>query len=143
MVRKKIREPEYKDWYNSVYGTDHHEDFYSSPEWHKLRRERLDRDHYHCQRCAKRFKSEYLTVHHIVPRSENGPDTIQNLITLCNACHDSAEIEGYRDWASIIGSYQEPEQKQPETLTGPESEDPYHRPEWHKYVYGGQKRSRR
>jgi hypothetical protein len=46
----------------------------------------LDRDNYSCQKCKK--KNVKLHVHHIVFRSKNGTDTPDNLITLCDKCHD-------------------------------------------------------
>jgi 5-methylcytosine-specific restriction endonuclease McrA len=44
------------------------------------------RDNYQCQKCKK--KNVKLHVHHIVFRSKNGTDTPDNLITLCDDCHD-------------------------------------------------------
>lgn len=46
----------------------------------------LARDGWRCRHC--KFRSN-LHVHHIVFRSELGPDESWNLVTLCNACHDS------------------------------------------------------
>lgn len=31
---------------------------------------------------------ERLTKHHIVPRSEGGPTTLENLVLICRPCHD-------------------------------------------------------
>lgn len=45
----------------------------------------LDRDKYTCQCCGK--KHTRLEVHHIVYRSNNGSDDLENLITLCEDCH--------------------------------------------------------
>lgn len=45
----------------------------------------LDRDKYTCQCCGK--KNKRLEVHHIVYRSNNGSDDLENLITLCEDCH--------------------------------------------------------
>jgi hypothetical protein len=137
-----LKEPPHKKWYGSVYGEKPKETFYESAEWKRLRRACFYRDNYHCIRCDKRFKSDDLTAHHIVPRKEGGPDTLENLVTLCEVCHDLVEVVGYRDRASIIGSYQEgslPENFREEK----EEPDPYNRPEWHKDVYGGVRRSRR
>lgn len=45
----------------------------------------LNRDNYTCQ-CCKR-KNGTLNVHHIIYRSMGGADTLDNLITLCEECH--------------------------------------------------------
>lgn len=45
----------------------------------------LQRDRYKCRSCGLRNN---LHVHHIVFRSQQGPDEAWNLITICNGCHD-------------------------------------------------------
>ena len=45
----------------------------------------LNRDNYTCQCC--KTKKGTLHAHHIVYRSNGGADTLDNLITLCAACH--------------------------------------------------------
>src|SRR3990167_10158391 len=87
------------NWQEKVYRTDKTVDFYETPEWRKLRRECLYRDKYTCYRCDKRMKSSDLTAHHLVPRNEGGPDTIQNLTTLCSSCHDFVEVNNIRTLA--------------------------------------------
>ena len=47
----------------------------------------LARDNYTCQHCKGKSKDPKLHCHHIVFRSQNGTDTPENLITLCNTCH--------------------------------------------------------
>lgn len=47
----------------------------------------LHRDKYTCQICGK--KHVKLEVHHIVYRSQGGTDDEDNLITLCEDCHDA------------------------------------------------------
>jgi len=54
-----------------------------------LRIATLMRDNYTCQECNK--KDCKLEVHHIVPRRLKGSDSIDNLITLCEDCHDKTE----------------------------------------------------
>jgi len=49
----------------------------------------LMRDNYICQECGK--KDCRLEAHHIVPRRFKGANTISNLITLCDICHDKTE----------------------------------------------------
>jgi len=48
----------------------------------------LTRDGYTCRSCASNKKNTKLHVHHIVFRSNGGTDTKNNLITLCESCHD-------------------------------------------------------
>jgi len=45
----------------------------------------LHRDKYTCQLCGK--KNVPFQLHHIVPRSQNGKEHPDNLITLCSDCH--------------------------------------------------------
>ncbi|MCD6148978.1 RRXRR domain-containing protein [bacterium] len=45
----------------------------------------LHRDKYACQLCGK--KNVQFQLHHVVPRSQNGKDHPDNLITLCPDCH--------------------------------------------------------
>jgi 5-methylcytosine-specific restriction endonuclease McrA len=51
-----------------------------------LSREVLGRDSWRCQNCGT---SENLQVHHIQARSKLGPDSLENLITLCAGCHEA------------------------------------------------------
>lgn len=130
-----------KCWYKAVYGEEKEDDYYNTQAWRRLRRACLYRDRYHCQRCDKRFKSELLTAHHIIPRAEDGPDLLHNLVTLCNECHDFVEICDIRTYAGILGSCDD-------NTTDPTPQpdngiDLYNRPEWHKYVYGGVRRGNR
>ena len=45
----------------------------------------LKRDNHRCSLCASQHS---LHIHHIEYRSEGGPHTSDNLITLCLKCHD-------------------------------------------------------
>ena len=51
-----------------------------------LRLATLMRDGFKCKHCSA--KDTKLEAHHILPRSQNGKDTISNLITLCSKCHE-------------------------------------------------------
>lgn len=42
-----------------------------------------------CQVCGRRDVYR-LHLHHIIPKSESGPDTIENLVVLCPNCHGKA-----------------------------------------------------
>jgi 5-methylcytosine-specific restriction endonuclease McrA len=46
----------------------------------------LKRDGWKCRFCKIRNN---LHVHHIVFRSEQGPDQTWNLVTLCSSCHEA------------------------------------------------------
>lgn len=47
------------------------------------------RDNNKCMECGK--TNCILEVHHIIPKRLHGSDTINNLITLCEKCHDKTE----------------------------------------------------
>lgn len=91
-------------------GEDDHEDGYTfcndcwharlhryGPEWWEIRRSVLQRDNYRCQECglsnsdSKDTYGEGLSVHHIVPYEDGGTHALDNLVTLCKACHFEAE----------------------------------------------------
>jgi 5-methylcytosine-specific restriction endonuclease McrA len=55
-------------------------------EYQELRERVLRRDGWSCQFCGSMTN---LEVHHQQFRSHSGPDTENNLITLCNRCHSS------------------------------------------------------
>ena len=78
-----------------------------------------------------------MQAHHITPRGEGGADDIENLITLCNSCHDIVEVAGYRIRADIIAYEGAPVLKKPEK-TALKTEEGYSfvRPDWHRWVYG-------
>ena len=48
----------------------------------------LSRDNYTCQKCKKNKDGLKLHVHHIIFKSREGANTPNNLMTLCNLCHD-------------------------------------------------------
>jgi len=49
----------------------------------------LDRDGHTCQYCKNKNKDPRMHVHHIQEKSKGGSDQPNNLITLCNTCHDN------------------------------------------------------
>jgi hypothetical protein len=63
------------------------------------RRTVLQRDEYTCQDCGwtheKWNKSDprHLEVHHLVHHANRGPNTPDNLLTLCNICHDERHAQ--------------------------------------------------
>lgn len=50
----------------------------------------LVRDKYTCQCCGK--KNRRVEAHHIVFKSKNGSDDLENLITLCEDCHKAVHL---------------------------------------------------
>jgi hypothetical protein len=70
------------------------------PERVKLEAKR--RANFSCVRC----KEPFVDVHHIIPQSEGGSDTIENAAPLCASCHDlfggnpdkRKQIREMRDW---------------------------------------------
>ena len=50
----------------------------------KTRREVYRRDGWRCALCDS---TQYIQIHHVVPRGKGGPQTMQNMITLCADCH--------------------------------------------------------
>ena len=53
--------------------------------WDELRREAKIRDGQTCTRCGTR--EGRIIAHHIVPLASGGPNTVDNLTTLCQSCH--------------------------------------------------------
>jgi hypothetical protein len=60
----------------------------------KLRKQVLERDNHICRKCSK---NEKLCLHHIIPVADGEQiDTLENLITLCERCHQEWEVIVYR-----------------------------------------------
>jgi hypothetical protein len=73
----KISNPHVQDYQNG-----------SQKNYYNVKAYVLDRDNYKCQSKRKCKCSEKLHVHHIVFRSDGGSNSPDNLITLCETCHD-------------------------------------------------------
>lgn len=61
-----------------------------SKSWTTIQRHVLLRDGYQCQTCGDIAPLSYdgaLYVHHVVYRSQGGPDDPANAVTLCDLCH--------------------------------------------------------
>lgn len=70
-------------------------------EWEILREKILERDEHKCVVCGS---SEELSVHHLVPKSAGGSDSLSNLITVCVVCHNlKFHKDLYRDWQASLG----------------------------------------
>jgi hypothetical protein len=129
------------EWRASVYGAKDDKDNLPFEEWQELRSIVIERDKLRCYRCDKKFPSSKLSVHHIIPRVDGGSNDITNLISLCNPCHDYVEINGLKTKADIMGSYEMPGVNMVKLEDVELGDDPYNRPEWHLWVYGGMKKS--
>lgn len=55
----------------------------------------LSRDKYICQKCKSCKDGLKLNIHHIIFRSNGGTDSPDNLITLCESCHN--QIHKYKN----------------------------------------------
>ncbi|MAY73795.1 MAG: HNH endonuclease [Phycisphaerae bacterium] len=51
------------------------------------RRNLFARDRNKCQYCGRSFPTSELSIDHVVPRSQNGPDTWTNLVCACVKCN--------------------------------------------------------
>lgn len=59
-----------------------------------LRLATIYRDNNACKLCGA--TNTRIEVHHIVPRRDNGPDSIHNLICLCSKCHSEVTNNEYK-----------------------------------------------
>lgn len=57
----------------------------------KKKLEDINKSTHKCMRCGN--NEVYLSDHHIIPRDYGGRDNVENLIELCNSCHDYVEIK--------------------------------------------------
>lgn len=64
---------------------------YGSRAWKLARQEALVRDNYQCRACLRVVHGRAAHVDHIVPKSQGGADTLDNLQTLCVSCHSKKE----------------------------------------------------
>lgn len=128
------------DWHSQVYHENTESDWY--PEgWAEIRKSIIKRDK-KCYRCET-GNWRKLTVHHIIPREEDGKENPENLISLCQECHDIVEMAGCRSLLDIINTIEKEEVVSlPLKTRKPDMgrEESFERPEWHKWVYGGQRR---
>ena len=51
------------------------------------RRNIFARDSNRCQYCGKRFGTSELSLDHVIPRSQSGPTTWDNIVTCCIGCN--------------------------------------------------------
>jgi hypothetical protein len=63
----------------------------SSSEYEHLQQCVFERDHHTCQRCGQ--VGGRLEMHHVIPYRETQDNSIDNMTTLCAACHHKTENE--------------------------------------------------
>lgn len=74
--------------------------FYNNALWEKVRAEALERDNNECQKCkSKGLYSKAQCVHHKehVRKRPELALTLDNLISLCNSCHDEEHPEKFNN----------------------------------------------
>ncbi len=59
--------------------------------YNQMRFQIFERDGWKCQHCGRR---DQLQIHHLVRRSQMGPDTEGNLMTVCSDCHRRLHLGG-------------------------------------------------
>lgn len=69
---------------------------YYGPDWASQAKKARERDNHTCQDCGLRQYNPRLDVHHLVPRRAFNGDyqaanVLDNLVTLCKACHTTRE----------------------------------------------------
>jgi len=67
----------------------------------------LQRDDFTCNICKSYdYNSEInvsrMQVHHILPVSEGGEDSEDNLVTLCSSCHNSVHSDGWESYVKVL-----------------------------------------
>lgn len=83
---KQSRWQEYQKKVREEHGE--HKRLYGSTYWKKLRKQVLDRDNWLCCECARQGKITPATdVDHIIPLSQGGGNSLNNLQSLCRKCH--------------------------------------------------------
>ena len=122
-----------KDWHSEVYHPSESMDKYESAEWKAIEKIVKARDKHTCQSCGIKIG---LTIHHILPREEQGTELPSNLITLCRYCHNDVEELGLRNKLQIIDLKRKRKYiKQDHTIAT--NDKPIR---WQQWVYGGYRR---
>ena len=115
-------------WQTKVYKPKTYNINYKDPGWISLRAFMSIKQKGKCGMCKKELPIKEFTLHHILPRTKGGQNNIDNLIGLCNKCHDIAEIEELNR-NDIINYYNKGVKKERAIKN-----------DWHMWVYGGYSR---
>ena len=118
------------NWKLKVYRPKADEIDFMNPEWTSLRIFLSIQQKGKCIMCKKELPEIELTIHHIIPREMGGGNYIENLIGLCDKCHDIAELKKLkRD--EILNYYNRINNKKKKRAR---------KGDWHRWVYGGYKK---
>lgn len=86
-------------WINSLIKDNNIKAFYNSALWEHIRAEALERDNNECQKCKDRGKYSAANCVHHKKHVKKHPElalSIDNLMSLCNSCHDEEHPEKLR-----------------------------------------------
>jgi len=103
---------------------------FTNPEWISLRVFISIQQKGKCAMCGKELPEIESTIHHIIPRKNGGENNIENLIGLCNRCHNIAELYEL-DKHSILNYYSPIKNLKKKKAN---------KNDWHLWVYGGYSR---
>jgi hypothetical protein len=84
---------------------------YGGRAWDILRRQCFERDYYRCQECGKvtipNSPDPGRRPHcdHTIAKVDGGPDTLDNVRTLCGSCHNSHTVKSRTQHASNAYPY--------------------------------------
>lgn len=122
-------------WHKTVYKSKRRESG-DLVEFHTVAKEVFKRDGQKCMACwisrAKLLRMErFLTAHHLIARSDGGENNHENLLTLCNVCHDQIEELGIKTKEEINGYFTKDKRRYVIDDAVGES--------WQQWVYGGKR----
>ena len=88
--KQQEREKYWKEWQEKHQAEISYYDYLHSEEWQQKRRQRLKIDGYRCQLCGSGMN---LRVHHITYEHIHTDEEIDDLVTLCNDCHEKVHTK--------------------------------------------------
>ena len=90
-------------------------------------------------RCAMCDSPKYIQIHHVIPRSRGGNNTMHNLITLCSDCHALAHGQDLRETGITKCEIEQSMLEYMADYYACEGYDPYTAAWWEKsgYIHGG------
>ena len=72
--------------------------------WRALSLACATRDNFRCVVCL-RHPARGVQAHHIVPRSQGGPDRLENLVSVCVEHHRIMDAGGWKGWRAQFEAY--------------------------------------